>query len=193
MACQKNLYTGTFKWFLAVLSGQKQLCVFLRNKYGFQIGNAKKKQTLFWPGRNAQNGLILHAWRFLDMPIPMAQVLRMYIHMALSYGLYVCIILKTAHHRTTFGIFCNFTQKTILEESSQKMFHISSSIVPFCLWEGQWHFLGDKDQIFIWGGQKEGVRGRYGGRSPKWGLFLQNPHIKQDTKFISQTFGQTKF
>ena len=25
------------------LSGQKQLCVFLRNKYGFQIGNAMEK------------------------------------------------------------------------------------------------------------------------------------------------------
>ena len=38
---------------------------------------------------------------------------------------------KTAHHRTTFGIFCNFTQKTIPEENSCKMFHISSQIVLF--------------------------------------------------------------
>ena len=32
-------------------------------------------------------------------------VCRLYRH-----GLYVCIILHTAHHMTTFGIFCNFTQ-----------------------------------------------------------------------------------
>ena len=38
---------------------------------------------------------------------------------------------KTVHHRTTFRIFCNFTQKTIPEENSCKMFYISSPIVPF--------------------------------------------------------------
>ena len=41
--------------------------------------------------------------------------------------------LKTAHHRTTFGIFCNFTQNTTPEENSCKMFHISSPIVLFFL------------------------------------------------------------
>ena len=65
------------------------------------------------------------------MPIPMAQVLRLYIQMFLTYGLYVCIILETAHHRTTFGIFCDITQKTTTEENSYKMFHISSPIVLF--------------------------------------------------------------
>ena len=66
------------------------------------------------------------------MPILMAQVLRLYILMVLSYELYICIILETAHHRTTFGIFCNFTQKTIPEKkNNQKMFHISSLIVLF--------------------------------------------------------------
>ena len=83
-------------------------------------------KTLFQPGGNAQNGLILHVYWFLDMLIPMAQVLRQYIQMFLSYGLYVCITLATAHHRTTFRIFCNITQKTIPEENSKKMFHISS-------------------------------------------------------------------
>ena len=65
------------------------------------------------------------------MPIQMAQVLRLYIQMFLSYGLYVCIILETAHHRTTFEVFCNITQNTTPEENSQKMFHISSLIVLF--------------------------------------------------------------
>ena len=36
----KNLNARTLKWFWVVLPGQKQLCVFLRNKYGFHIGNA---------------------------------------------------------------------------------------------------------------------------------------------------------
>ena len=53
----KNLYAGNLEWFWAVLPGQKQLCVFLRYKYGFQIGNAietinsiftRKKQEMLW-------------------------------------------------------------------------------------------------------------------------------------------------
>ena len=64
----------------------------------------------------------------LDVPFPMVQVLRLYIQMFLSYGLCVYIILETAHHRTSFGIFCNITQKTTPEENSCKMFHISSPI-----------------------------------------------------------------
>ena len=65
------------------------------------------------------------------MPIPVAQFMRLYIQMFLSYGLYIYIILETAHHRTTFRIFCNITQKTTPEENSCKMFHISSPIVLF--------------------------------------------------------------
>ena len=33
----KNLHAGIFKWFWTVLPGQKQLCIFLKNKYGFQV------------------------------------------------------------------------------------------------------------------------------------------------------------
>ena len=40
ISTSKQLDVQTFKWFWAVLPGQKQLCVFLRNKYGHQIGNA---------------------------------------------------------------------------------------------------------------------------------------------------------
>ena len=79
-----------------------------------------EKVTLFYPGRNAQNGLIIHTLKFLDMQIPMAQVLGLYIQMFLSYGLHVCIILETAHQRTTFGMFCKITQKTTLEEIATK-------------------------------------------------------------------------
>ena len=39
----KNLHAETFKWFWTVLPGEKQLCVFLRNKYGYLIGNAMEK------------------------------------------------------------------------------------------------------------------------------------------------------
>ena len=96
------------------------------------------------------------------MLIPMAQILRLYIQMFLSYGLYVCIILETAHHRTTFRIFCNITQNTTPEENSHKMFHISSPIVLFYgkvkdVW-------GHNDQI----SSGEGKRGKRGmGKKPK--------------------------
>ena len=41
----KKLYARTFKWFQVVLPGQKSfVCVFLRNKYGSQIGNAMENR-----------------------------------------------------------------------------------------------------------------------------------------------------
>ena len=43
------------------------------------------------------------------------------------------------------------------------------------------------------GGQKERVRGGMGGESLNEGYFCKIPIIKQDTNFISQTFGQTNF
>ena len=89
------------------------------------------------------------------MPIPMAQVLRLYIQQFPSYGLYVCIILETAHHRTTFRIFCNITQKTTPEENTQKLFHISSMILLFSYGKGR-EFFWDKDQISSGEGKKKG-------------------------------------
>ena len=85
--------------------------------------------------------------------------------------LYVCIILETAHHRTTFGIFCNLTQRTIPEENSCKMFHISSPIVLFSYGKVK-DIFGDKDQISS-GEESKGVWGE----KPKmrW-VFLQNSH-----------------
>ena len=69
--------------------------------------------------------------------------------------------METAHHRTTFWIFCNITQNTTPEENNQKMFHISSPIVLFS-WEDHGYFGGESGSNFIWGGQKEGVRGVWG-------------------------------
>ena len=48
----KNLPPGTFKWFQAVLPSQNQLClcVYLRNKYGYQIGSAMVKYEMLWTG-----------------------------------------------------------------------------------------------------------------------------------------------
>ena len=40
ISTSKKLNVQTYKWFWAVFPGQKQLCVFLWNKYGHQIGNA---------------------------------------------------------------------------------------------------------------------------------------------------------
>ena len=90
-----------------------------------------KYKLLFWWGRNVQNGLILYKYWFLDVLIPMVQVLRLYMQMFVSSRLYVYITLENAHYRTTFGIFCNITQNTTSEENSCKMFHISSLIVLF--------------------------------------------------------------
>ena len=118
----------------------------------------------------------------------MAQVLRLYIQMFMSYGLYVCIILETAHHRTTFGICCNITQNTTPEENSQKLFHISSPIVLFSYGKVK-EFLDIRINL-IWGGQKEGVRGVWG-EAQNEGYFCKIPFIKQDTNFISQTVVQT--
>ena len=99
------------------------------------------------------------------MLIQMAQVFRLYIQMFLSYGLYVCIILETAHHRTTFKIFCNFTQKFIPEENSCKMFHISSLIV-LCSYGKVRDMFGGIRIKFHWGTKGRGKRGQWG-RGPK--------------------------
>ena len=77
------------------------------------------------------------------------------------HGLYVCNILETVHHRTTFRIFCNFTQKTIPEENSCKMFHTSSLIVIF-LMERSRTFFWDKDQIHLGRANRRGNRGNGG-------------------------------
>ena len=75
--------------------------------------------------------------------------------MFLSYGLYVYIILETAHHRTIFEIFCNIIQNTSPDENILKMFHISSPIVLFSYWMVK-DIFGDKDQISFWEGNMKG-------------------------------------
>ena len=120
------------------------VCVFLRNKYGYQIVNAMEKINSVLTRKKCSKWLdTLCFFRFLDVPIPVAQVLRLYIQMFLSYGLYVYIILETVHHRTTFGILCNITQRTTPGENNHKMFHISSVIVLFL-------YGKVKDFFFFW-------------------------------------------
>ena len=125
-------------------------------------------------------------------PIPMAQVLRLYIQMFVSYGRYVFFILETAHHRTIFRLLCNITQNTTPEENSQKMFYISLPICTFFLQEGQGHFGGIKIKFHL-GRAKGRIRGVVGEEAQNEGYFCKIPIIKQDTCFISQTFGQTNF
>ena len=134
------------------------------------------EKTPFWPGKNAQNGLILDAHIFLDVLIPMAQVLRLSIQIFLSYGLYVCIILETAHHRTTFRIFCNFAQKMTPEEISCKCCTFLHQLYFFLMGRSR-IFWGGKGSNFIWRGQNKGVRGEMGGEPQNEGFsFLQNSH-----------------
>ena len=73
--------------------------------------------------------------------------------MFLSYGLYVCIILETAHHRDYFQNIWNITQKTTPEENIH-MFHISSAIVHFCY--GKVKDVFEKDQISSGEGKRKG-------------------------------------
>ena len=84
----------------------------------------------------------------------MSQVLRLYIQMFLSYGLYVHIILETSHHRTTFGIFCNITQKTTPEENTHKCY--SSLIVHLSYGKVKDIFIRDKGQISSGEGKRKG-------------------------------------
>ena len=77
------------------------------------------------------------------------------IQMFLSYGLYVLIILETAHHKTTFRIFCNITQNTTPEENNWKMFHISSLIVLFSYGKVK-DIFWDKYQISSREGKRKG-------------------------------------
>ena len=59
---------GDFQVISSSASWLKQVCVFLRNKYGYQIGNTLEKNKLcFDQGRNAQNGLILHTCSYKRM------------------------------------------------------------------------------------------------------------------------------
>ena len=109
----------------------------------------------------------------------MAWVLRLYIQMFLSYGLYLCIILETAHHRDTFGIFCNITQKTTPEENSCKMFHISSLIVLF-LMKGQQHFCLEIRIKFHLGRAKGmGKRGGLGEKPKIRVIFAKSPLLSK--------------
>ena len=89
----ENLCAKTLKWFWAVLPGQKQFCVFLRNKHGFQIGNAIEKMNYF-----DQDKMLKMAWYSMHIGFWTCQFQwhrfwGLYIQMFLSYGLYVCIIL----------------------------------------------------------------------------------------------------
>ena len=100
----QKLYAGNFKQIWTVLPGQKQLdlCIF---KEQIWLPNRKYngKNKLYFD----QEEMLQMAWYFSYIgfwmcQIPMAQVLRLYIQMFLSYGLYVCIFLETTHHRDYF-------------------------------------------------------------------------------------------
>ena len=87
-----------------------------------------------------------------------------------SYGLYVCIILEAAHHRSTFGIFCKITQKTTPEENSCKMFHISSLNVFFPYGKVKDIFIRIKIKFHLGRAKGRGKR-VYGGEGQNEGYF----------------------
>ena len=92
--------------------------------------------------------------------------------------------METAHHRTTFGIFCNITQNTTPEENSCKMFHISSPIVLFSYGKVKDMFLEIRIKFHLWR-KKEGVRGHMGEKPKMRCFFYKILIIKHDTNFIS--------
>ena len=124
------------------------------NAHGFQIGNAMEKINSILTRKKCSAWLETPCISVFGCAIPMAQVLRLYIQMFLSYGLYLSTILETAPHHT-FGIICNITQNTTSEENSYKMFHIPSLIVLFLMGRSR-TFWGDKDQISSGDGKRKG-------------------------------------
>ena len=79
--------------------------------------------------------------------------------------LYVCIIWETAHHRTTFGIFCNFTQKTIPEKIAANVpYFFTDCTFSYGKVKG---IFGDKDQI-----SSQRTKGRGIGEKPKMRCFV---------------------
>ena len=147
----KNLHLKIFKWFWAVLPGQKQICVFLwlpnRKCYG--------KNYLFWPGRMLKMAWFSMHAGFWTCQFQWHRFCRLYIQMFLSYGLYRCIILETAHHRATFGIFCNITQNAMPEEIAGKCSIFLHQLYFFLLGRSR-TFWGDKDQISYEEGKRKG-------------------------------------
>ena len=102
--------------------------------------------------------------RFLDVPIPMAQVLRLYNQMLLSYGLYVCIILEKL---LIIGLFLEYFATLLKRQYLKKI----AANVPYfftdCtfLWEGQGHFLEIRIKFHL--GRTKGRGKGVWGRSPK--------------------------
>ena len=107
-----------------------------------------------------QEEMLKIAWycthKFLDVPIPVAQVLRLFIQMFLSYGLYICIILETACHRATFRIFCIVLKRLHLKKVATKCSIFLHQLYFFM--GRSWTFWGNKDHVLS-GRQNEGVRG----------------------------------
>ena len=96
----------------------------------------------------------------------MAWVLRLYIQMVLSYGLYVCIIMETAQHRTTLRIFCNITQKTAPKENGHSMLYISSPVELFIMGKSR-TVLVMVGMKFHFGMAKAWGKRGYKGKGPK--------------------------
>ena len=69
---------GNFRWFQAFSWSKTTLCI-LRNKYGFQKGNAWKKLKSFSPDKKCFKMAELNAYMFLDMKLDLvAQVIKLY-------------------------------------------------------------------------------------------------------------------
>ena len=85
--------------------------------------------------------------------------------MFLSYGLYLCIILEMAHHRTTFGIFCNITQNTTPGKYLQKVPYFLTNCT-FSYGKVKEIFLGIKIKFHLGRAKEWGKRG-YGRICPK--------------------------
>ena len=126
------------------------------------------------------------------MPIPMAQLFRLYIQMFLSYGLYVCIILETAHHRTTFGIFATSLNILHLMKIATKYSIFLHQLYFFLMGRSRTLFGGIGIKFHLGIAKGRGKR-RVWGEGQNEGYFCKISIIKQDTNFISPTFGQTIF
>ena len=158
ISTSKKLNVQTFKWFWAVLPGQKQLCFCtVKEKYGFQIGNAMDKNKLHFD----HGEMLKIAWysTHVGFWICWFQWHRFWSCTSRHFwvmGLYVCIILVTTHHRLTFGIFATLLKRLHLKKLAAKCSIFLHQLDFFLMWRSRMLFvLFGYGSNFIWGGQKE--------------------------------------
>ena len=132
----------------------------------------KTAKNVTLTGKNALKWLEWCIYRVWGMPHWMTLVLRLYIHGC------ICIILVTAHYKTTLVTFYNITKKTTPEENTQNVPYFSIDCT-FFLWECLGHFWGDKDKLSSGRAKGRGKRRVWGERPKMRFIFAKLPLLNE--------------